>query len=241
MTDSFLSNIIIRINYSDLTDVSGIISFLADDRPFQDMFGRHDVIKDIPLEGEDPVSVHRFSEMKLFTKNSYLDISEKYMCLVINCIGVEHLSDNQMIGILLPIWGVIRDKDSFSQITRIGFRKVWGKTFETAEDADHVVAYFDQGLMKNEEAIIKRRYIDVFWSKKFKCAMNSIRSVLTVNEECALRFTLDLDAYNNMSREDDRRPSPEGLRTLFDCLSGLVSDVQGRSFVDEYFNDEVNE
>lgn len=235
MKDPLLSSVIARISFSDLTNEAGFVSSLSSQEWFKGLFGRHDTLKEIQSDDDDALEVHRFSEMRGYPSGAYLDVSARYACLVMNGGMADLPSDTKLISILAPIWRHAQETDTYTRLMRIGLRKVWSKTFVHAEEADHCFKYFDQGLVNENESLIERKYVDVFWSSKYQCAMNSIRSVKTVNEKLSLRFTLDLDAYKNLSHEGDNpRPDNETFIQICNSLSGMLNDVQLRTFVEEY-------
>lgn len=240
--DPLLTRAYLRLDLSGLTDFAGTVTTLAKEKWFEQMVGRHDIVESEKEDRDEPVKVHRFSGLKGFPKGAYIDVSERIVSITLNKEVFFPKMDSALFQLIINVWEVLKKNDSYTQIVRVGYRKIWARKFSQDDNPDDYFAYFDQGLMKGseDEALAERQYIDKFWSPKYRSTVNSIRSVKTVNKELDLMFSLDLDVYKRISEEEFSRPKEKEFSMDLEQLSNFLSDIWQRSFVEHYI-EECNE
>lgn len=228
---SLLKQIIIRVDYSSLTDLNGFIMKLKSLEWFQNLFAGYRLIKTnnfnlqinskaiedrfIPLEVNETGNIHRFFDCKIEPmQKSSMDISSTFICLTIGCDD-SYSTIDPYINSIVDIVITLQEYDSYVQIERLAIRKIDGKDYTSLEDAYktfEVMADLEKNFIDNTVPL-KKSYTDSFISKDANIKVNFTRGLerfKTQDEALVIRCVLDMDGYidsslTNLGEVKDRK------------------------------------
>lgn len=213
---SLLRQVIIRCDYSSLTDLNGFIMKLKSLEWFQNLFAGYRLVRTnnfnlqinpkaiedrfIPLEVNETGNIHRFFDCKIEPKqNSSMDISPTFICLTIGCNDSYDTIDAYLDSIA-DIITTLKEYDSYVQIERLAIRKIDGKDYDSLEEAYEtfeVMEDLERNIIDNVKPI-KKVYTDSFISNDANIKVNFTRGLERFNDG-TIRCILDMDGYIDSS------------------------------------------
>lgn len=229
---SLLRQIIIRADYSSLTDLNGFIMKLKSLEWFQNLFAGYRLIRSnninlqispkaieerfIPLEVNETGNIHRFFDYKIgAVQKTIMDISPTFICFTIECDNKYDTIDSYIESIV-NIIATLREYDSYVQIERLAIRKVDGKDYESLDEAYEtfeVMESLGDGIIDNVGPI-KKVYTDSFISKEANIKVNFTRGLERFNNG-TIRCILDMDGFVDSSlMSPDEIKSKENIESL---------------------------
>lgn len=228
---SLLKQIIIRIDYSSLTDLNGFVMKLKSLGDFQSLFVGYRLIKTnnfnlqinsrsieerfIPLELSETGNIHRFFDCKIEpVQNSFMDVTPTFICFTIEC-SESYETIDEYIKTMGYVIRKLKEYDSYVQITRVAIRKIDGKDFSSLEEANQTFEVMD-ALGKNvvDNIIpIKKSYTDSFVARDTNIKVNFTRGLECLKQEdgTIIRCILDMDGYVDTSLEDIKNENVESI------------------------------
>lgn len=229
---SLLRQIIIRADYSSLTDLNGFIMKLKSIEWFQRLFAGYRLVRAnnfnlqitpknieerfIPLEVNETGNIHRFFDYKIGPIPSVvMDISPTFICLTIEC-NDKYDTIDLYIDSIVDIIAVLKEYDSYVQIERLGIRKIDGKDYQSLEEAYKTFEVMES--LKNDiignAGPIKKVYTDSFLSKDANLKVNFTRG-LECFPDGTIRCILDMDGYVDSSLISlEEVKTKEGIESL---------------------------
>lgn len=225
---SLLKQIIIRADYSSLTDLKGFIMKLKSLTWFQMIFTGYRLIrtnninlqispqviedKFIPLEVNETGDIHRFFDCKIEPiQKTVLDIGPTFICITIECNNSYDTIDSYINSIAKTITA-LKEYDSYVQLERLAIRKIDGKDFSTLEEAYktfEMIKDLENNIIDNVDPL-KKSYTDSFVLKKTNIKVNFTRGL-----ECFtngnIRCVLDMDGYIDSSLISSEDTSEEQI------------------------------
>lgn len=217
---SLLKQIIIRTDYSSLTDLNGFIMKLKSLEWFQHFFVGYRLIKTnnlnlqinpktiedrfIPLEINETDNIHRFFDCKIEpVQKTSIDITSTFICFTIECSD-SYKTIDAYIDTMVNIIATLKEYDSYVQIRRLAIRKIDGKDFSSLEEAYQIFEVMEtlgKDVMNNIIPL-KKNYTDSFVSEDAKIKVNFTRGLerfKSQNKEQVIRCILDMDGYIDSS------------------------------------------
>lgn len=215
---SLLKQIIIRVDFSNITDLNKFILTIKATDWISKYFQSYRTIqannfnmslspkifeeKVIPLSVIETTTIHRFYECKIepVQNDVTLDITDTFITITIQC-NDSYESINPYIDCISNIVGELFTYDPFTQIQRIAIRKIDGQDFEN-EDAVYEIFEKDTSanstLAEGHARLIKKSYTDAYLDTEANIKVNLSRSleVLPANK---YRYVLDIDGYIDTS------------------------------------------
>ena len=215
---SLLKQIIIRVDFSNITDLNKFILTIKSTDWIRECFQSYRTIqannfnmnlspkvfedKVIPLSVIETATIHRFYECKIEPVQSdvTLDITDTFISITIHC-NDTYKSINPYIDCISNIVGELFTYDPFTQIQRVAIRKIDGQDFEN-EDAVYEVFEKDKSanstLIEGHARLIKKSYTDAYLDTHANIKINLSRSMEVLLEN-KYRYVLDIDGYIDTS------------------------------------------
>lgn len=224
LTNSMLKRVIMRADYTPMLDLESTVSSMNKQDWFKGKFENYEkrlleITRDeeIPKEKDDLEgrTVKRFDHCTIAPeKNVTLDISSKFVTLLINCDEKYDKIDNYL-DLFVKTLAFIKENDDYVKFTRLAIRKTDGMEFKSGEEADAVFEYFDQGIAEaKHDDLINRSYTDSFIYGKEKINVHYNRTLRIVNGRFI--FILDIDTFADAEQiGDNKRPTEAELKTFF--------------------------
>ncbi len=244
LTNSMLKRVIMRADFTPMLDLEGTVSSMNKETWFKGKFENYEKrLLEISQDDDTPNdkddlegrTVKRFDHCTIAPeKNVILDISSKYVTLLINCDEKYDKIDNYL-ELFVKTLSFIKENDDYVKFTRLAIRKTDGMEFKSGEDADAVFEYFDQGIAdaKHDE-LTNRTYTDSFVYGKEKIRVHYNRTVRIVNGRFI--FILDIDTFADAEQiGDNKRPTEAELKSFFaDKLNETSFELYKRGVKLEY-------
>ena len=212
---SLLKQIIIRIDYSGLTDLNGFVRQLKSTDWLQTLFTGYRLLKTnninfeinpetvekklVPIEINEAENIHRFNDCSIQPLQEVtMDISQNFICLTIKCNNNYDTIDAYIKSVKQTV-EALQDYDSYINLNRIAIRKVNGKDFSSIESVYQtfeVMKYLEKNIIQDVNPK-KKRYTDSFLSKESNLKVNFTRALKCFKDDNGdvIRFVLDIDCY----------------------------------------------
>lgn len=213
-----------RADFTPMLDLERTVSEMNKEDWFKGTFENYEkklleIVPDESLPNDnddlDGRTVKRFDHCTIVPeKNVTLDISSKFVTILINCDNKYDKID-KYLDLFINVLDYIKENDDYVKFTRLAIRKTDGMEFSSGDDADKVFEYFDQGVAEAlKDALINRSYIDSFIYKERQIKVNYNRTVRIVNGKFV--FVLDIDTYVDPELiGDNKRPTKADLNDIF--------------------------
>lgn len=244
LTNSMLKKVIMRADFTPMLDLEGTVSAMNKQTWFKGIFENYekrlleitkdnDVPKDeSDLEGR---TVKRFDNCTIGPeRNVTLDISSKFVTLLINCDEKYSKIDNYL-ELFVKTLSFIIENDDYVKFNRLAIRKTDGMEFKSGGEADEVFEYFDQDIAEaKHDNLINRSYTDSFVYGKENITVHYNRTLRIVNGRFI--FILDIDTFADAEQiGENKRPSGAELKMFFmDKLNESSFELYKRGVKLEY-------
>ena len=213
---SLLKQIIIRADYSSLTDLNGFIMKLKSLEWLRELFAGYRPVRTnnfnlqispkaieerfIPLEVNETGTIHRFFDCKIGPiQDIVMDISSTFICFTIRC-NDKYETIDPYINYVTRIIDSLKKYDSYVQIERLAIRKIDGKDCRSLEEAYEIFEVME-GLgrgITDGVSPIKKSYTYSFLSEEFNIKVNFTRGLERFSNG-TIRCVLDMDGYVDSS------------------------------------------
>lgn len=248
---SLLKQIIIRVDYSSLTDLNGFIMKLKSLHLIKDTFSGYRLIKTnninfqidskvfeeryIPLEVNETGNIHRFFDCKIEPiQNTFMDISPTFICITIQCNENYKIID-PYLDFITNVVVTLREYDSYVTLERLAIRKIDGNDYDNIKEVynifEEIVGF--ENVMDDEQSPLKKSYTDSFISKAANIKVNLTRSLERFSNG-KIRYVLDIDGY-----VDSSLMSPDEIKSKEDVKYLLKNRINNELF--ELFKTNVTE
>lgn len=214
---SLLKQIIIRADFSSLTDLNGFIMKLKSIKEVQKNFLGYQIMKTnninlqinpsrimedrfIPLEINETEVIHRFFDCKIEPiQQVHMDIGLTFVCITIEC-NENYKAINEYINFIALILTILKKYDSYIQFERLAIRKIDGKDFPSLEEAYKTFEVMEDIINKLPANIthLKKSYTDCFILTDSKIKVNFTRGLEQFPNNI-IRCVLDMDGYIDSS------------------------------------------
>lgn len=256
---SLLKQIIIRVDYVNLSDLIGFITYIKRIESFAACFVDCRTLKLNKVDINEPVSI---ADKKYFPINSMqsetvfkflgskiepiqdasLDIGLNFFCINIICNENYDCIDKYLELTKLLIIALQRF-DSFVRITRIGIRKIDGDDYKSLDDA-YKIFKAERFAHDDEFKCLPRMTSKYKGEEQFRTEngvlvnLNRCVEVMGTND---FRFTLDIDTYLDKRAIDQKIAMAK--EQVEDSLGKLLNETSFkifREFVsEEFLNDGI--
>lgn len=210
---SLLKQIIIRVDFSTITDVKGFIMRLKSEPWLSRCFNGYRPIKTnninlqidtktiedrfIPIEVKETETIHRFYDSLIEPiQSTTMDIGSSFICITIQCSDQYDKIDSYL-NIIADTMIVLQKYDNYAHFERFGIRKIDGNDYNNENEAYQTFEknrFIEDGGNVLERTLFKQVYTDIFLSEKYNIKVNLTRSLERLNNRM-LRFVLDTDGY----------------------------------------------
>ena len=172
LTNSMLKRVLMRADFTPMLDLESMVSSMNKQNWFKGKFENYEkrlleITQDDEMSKEkddlEGRTVKRFDHCTIAPeKNVILDISSKFVTLLINCDEKYDKIDNYL-DLFVKTLAFIKENDDYVKFSRLAIRKTDGMEFKSGEEADEVFEYFDQGIADAiHDDLINRSYTDTF-------------------------------------------------------------------------------
>lgn len=250
---SLLKNIIIRVDYSEVSNLDGAVGNL-NGMLNADYFGNKHIQqankvnmtlnKENIDEGMIPVSlspmqkIHSYTNCKLPSNQKVqLDISSTFSCISIQC-DENYRGLDDYITLMSKVVSKIQEYDSFVQIGRVGIRKVDGDDFETLEQVKEVFSRIEESTdIQDNFKSCQRNKTYLLLNEEDNMQVNLTQSIIMIGS--GVRIVLDMDGYwNEVPGELKHGVSNEEVLKNILCrinenLFGLFKEYVSEAFLEK--------
>ena len=214
---SLLKQVIMRIDYSEITNFEGLIqersSFLKQYFTTRGKYQTNNINptiseKDLAQE-RVPIAILPQNEVYRFTmckieprQNVVLDMANTFVCLIIKCDDNYDKID-EYINLLSGVMNNVLEFDSYITIQRVGIRKIDGKSFDSLEHAKNVfenIEQVDYPLLTMN--VYQSRVISFMIDKKSDIQINLSRKYNKTDDQ-KYQVELDIDGYVGVAKLTD--------------------------------------
>lgn len=221
---SLLKQIIIRVDFSTITDVKGFIMKLKSEPWLSRSFNGYRPIKTnninlqidtktiednrfIPIEVKETGTIHRFYDSLIEPiQSTTMDIGSSFICIIIQC-SEQYDKIDPYLNIIADTMMVLQQYDNYAHFERFGIRKIDGNDYKNENEAYQTFEknrFIEDSGKVLEGTLFKQVYTDIFLSEKYNIKVNLTRGLERLNNGM-LRFVLDTDGYvdeSNFKEED---------------------------------------
>lgn len=210
---SLLKQIIIRVDFSTITDVKGFIMKLKSEPWLSRSFDGYRPIKTnninlqidtktieerfIPIEVKETGTIHRFYDSLINPiQSTTMDIGSSFICITIQC-SEQYDKIDPYLNIIADTMVVLQKYDNYAHFERFGIRKIDGNDYNNEDDAYQT---FEKNRFIGDSGkvldgiLFKQVYTDSFFSERHSIKVNLTRCLERLNNG-KLRFVLDTDGY----------------------------------------------
>lgn len=250
---SLLKNIIIRIDYSEVSNLDGAVGnlngmlnaeYFENKQIHQANKVNMTLKKENIDEGMIPVSlssvqkIHSYTNCKLPSNQKVkLDISSTFSCITIQC-DEKYNGLDDYITLMSKVVSKIQEYDSFVQIGRVGIRKVDGDDFETLEQVKEVFPHIEENPDSQDNfKSCQRNKTYLLLNEENKMQVNLTQSMIMIGS--GYRIVLDMDGYWNevpdelMHGESYEEILIKILTKINDSLFDLFKEYVSESFLEK--------
>lgn len=246
---SLLKQVIIRIDYSPISEFSNFISSLKMDPEMKLHYDRcreiktnninivlnqnRDDLRNAKLNVNETTSVFRFmGNSQVFNQRSTFDVGNEFMCLTIEC-DEKYTSCEMYRRFVAAKVAFIKSIDPYIQIIRIGIRKIDAADFIDVDQGNKAFKTMKARITEYKQDEDKKRYVlkqsysEHFHYEKENAEMVSTRSFRGIPEkqQYIYRYALDTDAFYHDSLIDNNEEDFHGyMNTLLDLLNAMLYD-----------------
>lgn len=244
LTNSMLKRVIMRADFTPMLNLESTVSSLNEQAWFKGKFENYEKrLLEISQDNEEDQAkddlegrtVKRFDHCTIVPeRNVTIDISSKFVTLLINCDEKYDKIDNYL-DLFIKTLAFIKENDDYVKFIRLAIRKTDGMEFNSGEEADAVFEYFDQGIaVASRDNLINRSYTDCFIYGKEKINVNYNRTLRIVNGRFV--FILDIDTFADAEQiGENKRLSEAELKSFFmDKLNESSFELYKRGVKLEY-------
>lgn len=258
---SLLKNVIIRVDYSEVSNLDGAVGDLNGLLNADYFENKHiqqankvnmTLSKENIDEGTIPVSlssiqkIHSYTSCKLEPKQKVqLDISSTFSCISIHCDD-NYGGLDDYIALMSKVVSKIQEYDSFVQIGRVGIRKVDGDDFDTLEQVKEVFSRIDESADEQENfKSCQRNKTYLLLNEEDDMQVNLTQSIIMNGS--GFRVILDMDGYWNEVPNVllDGVSNEEGLKNILNKINenlfGLFKEYVSEAFLEKGFIRHNNE
>lgn len=218
---SLLKQIIIRVDFSSITDLNSFILKVKANEWIKDSFQSyrtiqtnnfninitHEVFADkiIPLSIAETSTIHRFYDCKIKpTENEVtLDITESFITVTVLCSD-KYNSIDAYIECIGNVMEELYAYDQFTQLQRVAIRKIDGGDFNCENEVYSIFEKEKSAGMSSIEAhtkLLKKSYVDAYLDTEANLKVNLARSLEVISDN-KYRYVLDIDGYIDSSSYD---------------------------------------
>ena len=256
---SLLKHIIIRADYANLTDLTGLVNCLKKDEYFASSFKSSKIVNQNRLDIKSPFSLvedkylpvdnyHICSFYRFFNciiepiQDLTLDITTNSVCIDISC-NKDYDCIDEYIKLMCFIVNKIQEFDSFVRFNRFGIRKVDGDDFQELDSAYKI--FQSERFAHDEDFCYLKRQTSKYKGSESFITENKIRCILERSVEAfdkTFRFCLDIDTYIDERIYDlDKILSEDETRKILSEDLNNTSFLIFREFVTEEFLNKGHE
>jgi len=251
---SLLKKIIIRFDFTSVTDIASTVKFLLPNLA-EYFFTKNELITNnynltltpsdikagsIPINVSEPVKIFRFTESKIKPiQEATLDISSAFICLDMNCDDNYDSIDSYLKMISVIVGGIL-NSDSFTTLTRIGLRKIDGHDFDNISEAKQVFENV-KDFTNPIEGIrpLQNNSTMVLVDTNKRVQINYTRSTHLLDKD-RIRAVVDIDAYiENENLKGYERADEETIKQLLSTTNDLLFDLFKYSVTEAFLKDGV--
>jgi len=244
LTNSMLKRVIMRADFTPMLDLESMVSGMNKQDWFKGKFENYekrlleispDVEMTIDKDDLEGRTVKRFDHCTIAPeKNVTLDISSKFVTLLINC-DEKYDKIDDYLDLFVKILVFIKENDDYVKFIRLAIRKTDGMELNSGEEADAVFEYFDQGIAEaKHDDLLNRSYTDSFIYGKEEISVHYNRTLKIVNGKFI--FIIDIDTFADAEQiGENKRPSETELKSFFaDKLNESSFELYKRGVKLEY-------
>lgn len=219
---SLLKQVIIRADYSYITDLNRFITELKSWS--KDFFSGYRIIRtnsidlridsiaisnrQIPVDIKETENIHRFYDSQIIPKqDTTIDISSNFICITIDC-DENYGKIDPYLDYISEVMEKLKSYDSYVQFNRLAIRKIDGSDFDNLDKAYEIfekINGFEDSIIENVKKV-KQSYTDIFISENANLKINLTRSIEHFPSG-NVRYVLDTDGYidsvTDLSKKDD--------------------------------------
>lgn len=206
---SLLKQIVVRIDYSEISNFEGLIQAMA---PFlKEHFGNRGKYTtnninvridekalagdSLPLSILPPNDVYRFSSCLLEPiQNVILDVANTFSCLIIDCNEAYDKVD-MYLELVSEVMSRIFDFDAYASIVRVGIRKIDSKIFDDMDAAKEIFENVSESQIDIPNMSAFQYRVSSFIVNHATGLQVNLSRTYTNTDDQQFQVDLDIDGY----------------------------------------------
>lgn len=236
---TLLKQIVVRIDYSEISNFEGLIQIMA---PFlKELFGNRGKyttnninvkIDEKALTGDSlPIAVlpsndvYRFSSCMIEPiQNVVLDVANTFTCLIIDCNDKYDRID-VYLELVSEVMSRIFDFDAYTNIVRVGIRKIDSKTFDDIDAAKRIFENVSESQIDIPNMCAFQYRVSSFIVNNENGLQVNLSRTYTNTDDQQFQVDLDIDGYIGNPKFLQTINSRELLSQKLRTINNLLFDI----------------
>lgn len=252
---SLLKQIVIRIDYSEITNFEGFIQTIASS--FKKNFstrGKYqtnninvtinekDLAQDrVPIAVLPPNEVYRFTSCIIEPiQDVVLDVANTFVCLIINCNNDYDRLD-AYICLLSEVMKNIFEYDSYTTVQRVGLRKIDGQAFDSLEAAKTVFEYVEQAEPPLFSMETYQFRVTSFMINRETGIQVNLSRKYNMTDDKQYQVELDIDGYIGVQSKLEDVCNQDKVASTLQAINNLLFELFKTNVTTEFLKQGVIE
>ncbi len=265
MRENMLKNVLIRVDYDGVTDISKWVETFKQDTNLSSKFANYNIghinkakfdlsnNAEIARQRAMPIQIFESEPLHIFLDSRFPDrqdrvemhIARLFLTFEIEC--KQYITIDDYFDYLEEYFKKFLEFDSFIKIRRIGIRKVGGDTFVGLDQMHQTFepSYFDGHMIDDINTDFMERSFHDRFMKRIDIGNGSFRTVKVnysthcrrINGERPFQTILDIDGYvDDFIIVKDNLNYPQDLKATFECINNYLFELYKKSVTEHYLS-----
>lgn len=250
-----LKNVVIRIDYSDITNFEGLIQAIVpllksyfterwkyttnnvnvtfDEKVFEN--------ERIPVSVLPPNEVYRFSSCLIAPVQTVaLDVANNFVCLIIDCDNQYDKVDNY-IQLASDVMSKIFEYDAYTTINRIAIRKIDSKIFDSLEAAKEIFTNVEQSDSKLPSMDTYQFRVTSFMFNQTTGEQVNLSRKYEITDDGKYQVNLDIDGYIGIDKFLQKINNKEIVTQTLFSINDLLFELFKQNVTESFLNKGLKE
>ena len=245
-----LKNVVIRIDYSEITNFEGLIQTML---PFLKSYfverGKYTTnninvtISEKELANERvPISVLPPNEVYRFTSSNImpvqvvaLDVANTFACLIIDC-DENYEKIDRYIELVSEVMAKIMEYDAYTTIKRIAIRKIDSKFFDSLEAAKQVFSNVEQPGANHPGMDTYQYRITSFMLNQATGTQVNLSRTYNITDDGKYQVDLDIDGYIGIDKFLQQINNQESVSQTLFSINELLFEFFKQNVTELFLN-----
>lgn len=250
-----LKNVVIRIDYSEITNFEGLIQTMI---PFLKSYfekkGKYTTNninvtisekelanERIPISVLPPNEVYRFTSCNIIPVQTVaLDVANTFACLIIDSDEHYDKIDNY-IELISEVMSKIMAYDAYTTIKRIAIRKIDSKLFDSLDAAKQIFANVEHPGTNHPSMDTYQYRVTSFMLNQATGTQINLSRTYNITDDGKYQVDLDIDGYIGIDRFLQQINNQESVSQTLFSINELLFEFFKQNVTESFLNNGLKE